>query len=321
MLPAAPPTTEQPISYEQQQLATDLKSLMEKKCIPQVTITSMTGLSTSTISELLNNKRAFSNAVLGKVRVLLMDMHTSKQLFTGLRQYQQLFNMAEATRKQKLFTLAVGNTGVGKTTTVRHLYSNNPDTFYVNIDFPISWRALIRKTLHQLGVNHVPYRSEEMIELLRNRLTQLSDKNALLIIDEAEILTTNTLFKLKSLFTLAEGQIGMLVVAHSSLKSRLAKAARVDAVTGQVLTGREETAYATMYRRLTHFTTPAVSEEDIRQLCATTLQISDKKVIARAQLLWGNYGVMAKQLSIIQQQGISPADMREEDLLGIANIT
>ena len=121
---------------------------------------------------------------------MLGDFSSGKErIFTSLRQYQKLIHIAQATRKNALFVLASGNTGVGKTTTMRQLYAEAPHTFYIKIEDDLTWRELLRKIAISLGIKDLPYRTEALREAIQQRVELLANEHPLLIIDEAEELT------------------------------------------------------------------------------------------------------------------------------------
>ena len=221
------------ISKHQCELIADLVRVMKQKDLSQAGMATLCGISSGTISELINNRRPFGPRVLGPLARFLGDFSSNKErLFTNLRQYQKLINIAKATRKKALFVMACGNTGVGKTTAMRQLYAEEAYTFYLKIEDDLTWRELLRKIALSLGIKDLPYRAEALREAIQQRVELLASEDPLLIIDEAEELTDSVARKLKRLHTLTEGQLGVLIVAHPNLKRRLARASGLNPDTG-----------------------------------------------------------------------------------------
>ena len=108
------------------------------------------------------------------------------KLFTNIRQYQQIMHIANWTRKNGIFTLLTGHTGVGKTTAVRQINASVAQTYYIKVEDDITWRELLRKIAVSLGVRPVPYRTDDIRSSLLSHIEATSDKHPLLIIDEAE---------------------------------------------------------------------------------------------------------------------------------------
>ena len=290
------------ISTLQDKLVADMRQMIAQKNLTQAQMAAQIGLSGGTMSELLHEKRAFSTALLTKVRKAMGI--PSAPIFESTRQYQKMLHLAEFTRQQALFALVCGNTGTGKTATARHIYATSKRTFYIKVEDDLSWRELLYKIGLTLSLDYLPYRTDALREQLQHKVEQLSAHKPLLIIDEAEELSTAVARKLKRLHTLTEGQLGVLIVAHPELRRRLAKASGLHPE-GQPRAGRPETQYATLWRRLTHFDLPPVSEEDIGKLCQDELHIKDRAVIALAQEHWTNYGYMARDLLVAEAAGLA----------------
>ena len=113
----------------------------------------------------------------------------SAPIFESTRQYQKMLNLAEFTRQQRLFALACGNTGTGKTAAARHIYVHAWHTFYIKVEDDLSWRELLRKIATALGLSYLPYRIDALRGKLQQKVAQLASEQPLLIIDEAEELT------------------------------------------------------------------------------------------------------------------------------------
>ena len=68
-----------------------------------------------------------------------------------------------------------------------------------------------------------------------------------------------------------------------------------------------------LWRRLTHFDLPPVSEEDIKQLCQDELHIKDQAVVALAQGRWTNYGYMARDLLVAEAADLAWETMTADE--------
>ena len=293
-------------------------SLWKQKSISQAQMAMQMGISEGSLSDLMHERRAFSATMLSKIGRVLCDLQNGgSRLFTSLRQYQKMVHVAAFTRKKALFTLACGHTGIGKTTATRHIYACEAHTFYIKVEDDLSWRELLRKIGTAVGLDYLPYRTEALREQLQRKVEQLSAQRPLLIIDEAEELTNTVARKLKRLHTLTEGQLGVLIVAHTELRRRLALASGLHPE-GQPRTGRPETQYATLWRRLAHFELPSVSQEDIATLCQDELHIKDRALLALAQERWTNYGYMAKDLLVAETAGLAWDTMSTDEFQFIA---
>ena len=210
------------ITELQQHLVGDLRRLMQQKSLRQGQLAHHCGISPGSMSDLMHEKRPFSGPLLGKLSRVLGDfMATEDHLFRSLRQYQKMLHIAAATREQALFSLACGNTGIGKTTSMRQLFASEPMTFYLKVEDDLSWRQLLRKIAAAVGVTEIPYYTDAMREALQARVELLASDRPLLIIDEAEELSNSVARKLKRLHRLTEGQLGAFLDKKQTFSSKL----------------------------------------------------------------------------------------------------
>ena len=291
----------QTISPLQKKLVSDLRQLLSSQSLSQNQCAIRCGVSAGSLSDLLHGKRAFSAGILNRIReVLRTDKASESCFFQSVRQYRKLCHTADIVRKEALFALASGNTGIGKTTTLQRLLGSVPETYYLKIENDLTWRGLLRRIALSWGLPHIPvgYRIERLWDSMRAFTEQNFDSPPLLIIDEAEELSTSVCRKLKRLHTLTEGCMGILISAHPSLRRRLAKAAGLQADTETRCEGRPETAYMPLWRRLMQFHIPPVSFEDIETVCRQELQIQNAAVITLAQQRWTNYATMSRDIFV-----------------------
>ena len=212
------------VSALQRSLSKELRKLLERKAISQSQLAAQIGISGGSLSQILSDDRAFSDGFLSKIRRYVGDHQIAQgKLFTNIRQYQQIMHIANWTRKNGIFTLLTGHTGVGKTTAVRQINASVAHTYYIKVEDDLTWRELLRKIAVSLGVHPVPYRTDDIRSSILSRIEATSDKHPLLIIDEAEELSDAVARKLKRLHTLTEGLLGVLIVAHTHLRTRLAR--------------------------------------------------------------------------------------------------
>ena len=108
------------ISEVQQQLARDVRMLIEQKKLVQHTIAAACGCHRSSVSHLLQGTRAVTDEWLSRMRHALQPFMPEENLF-DVRQQRQMRHIADVVRKERLFALVSGNTGIGKTTALRDI--------------------------------------------------------------------------------------------------------------------------------------------------------------------------------------------------------
>ena len=151
----------------------DMRQMIAQKGITQAQMAADVGLSAGSLSELLHEKRTFSEPLLSKVRKAMGELDEAR-LFVSTRQHQKILRLAEFTRQQRLFALACGNTGTGKTAATRQIYATQPHTFYVKVEDDLSWRELLAKIATALGMSYLPYRTDALRSKLQYKVAQLA---------------------------------------------------------------------------------------------------------------------------------------------------
>ena len=118
------------ISEAQRRLVHEVRTLTGQKKLAQHTIAAACGCHRSPVSHLLKGTRSFSDEWLSRIRHALQPFMPEENLF-DVRQLRQMKYMADVIRRERLFALVSGNTGIGKTTALRDIFSRTPETFYV----------------------------------------------------------------------------------------------------------------------------------------------------------------------------------------------
>ena len=211
-------------------------------------------------------------------------------------------HIATAVRNERLFALVSGNTGIGKTTALKDIFRCAPSTFYLQIADDCSWTNLLQQLATACGLAVKSTSSE----VLSEQFVRRAQRQPLLIIDGAEVLSLQTFSRLKALHLSTERQTGILIAAHVSLKRRMERAI-------QAVHRDEESVYMPFWRRLTHVTLPPVSPEDVKQICEKELKIKDPEVVRLTQQYWTDYGTMNKDLLIAKRAEMNWQTMSKTD--------
>jgi plasmid maintenance system antidote protein VapI len=121
------------ISEKQSELRDKIAVLMTKKNLKSSEIARITGRSEGTISELLNNKKAFSDKLLIVVKDALKD-YLGEDTLVQTRQYLKMWNIAKSGKQVSDMRLVVGNSGIGKSVVFKKFAEENESCFYIKID-------------------------------------------------------------------------------------------------------------------------------------------------------------------------------------------
>lgn len=92
-----------------------------------------------------------------------------------------------------------GAAGLGKTQALKHYVERNPETIFVEVEPSYSPKVLLKNLCQQLGLNENGLNHE-----LFTRITEKLGENRLIIVDEAELLSTKSLEYLRRIHDLTK---------------------------------------------------------------------------------------------------------------------
>ena len=302
----------QVISQLQTLFAEEVSAILSQKQMKQTEIAACGGCHPDSIGKLLRGTRTFSDEWLNRLRHALQTYSPPEPLF-DVRQRRQMQHIATAVRNERLFALVSGNTGIGKTTALKDIFRRAPSTFYLQIADDCSWTNLLQQLATACGRAVKSTSSEVLLKQISEQFVRRAQRQPLLIIDGAEVLSLQTFSRLKALHLSTERQTGILIAAHVSLKRRMERVI-------QAAGTNDKSAYMPFWRRLTHVTLPHVSEEDVKQICEKDLQVRDPEVTRVAQQYWTNYGTMNKDLLIAKRAGLDWKTMSTNDFQFLRNM-
>ena len=132
---------------------------------------------------------------------------------------QSVFEQCEKTRKYKLMTGLVADTGMGKTTSLR-TYAKNKNVFLVTVNKAMNAKGLLFNILTATGEKYYDDARGLMVGISR-KLNSLEDP--LLIIDEAGKLNHVMMLYMHDLRECTKDNCGILLAGMPYFKTRLVK--------------------------------------------------------------------------------------------------
>lgn len=289
------------ISPKQALLRDKLIQLMDKKNMKPAEIARISGRSEGTMSELLRNKKAFSDKLLNVVHDSLKDYMGEEDL-VSTRQYNKMWNIAHAGKKLSDMRLVVGNTGVGKSVVFKKFAEENESCWYIKIDRKeVTWNRFLLQVAIEMGVRLPRKRKRFSSSMLLDAIIELveakADSNPMLIIDESEVARISLFKEFKNLRTATEGLLNITIVGITEVMERIGKMAGLECRAYEGANGfvhrwypvkENSNQYTTFARRITVFRIDNISSEDIAAFCHEK-GITNEQVIALAQSRWWNY--------------------------------
>lgn len=308
------------ISLLQKGLKDKLLALKSQKKLKNNELAAMIGRSEGTLSELLADKRSFSDKLVQTILAKLGDYQVEDNLVTSVRQYQQMWNIAESCKKNSDMRLVVGNSGIGKSVFFRKYSQEHSNVYYLKVDRNLSWNKFLLGVNEVMGIRYKKKTTNELLDNIIKKVEETSGDNPMLIIDEAEVLSNQIYKHIKNLYTATENLLGIVIVGITEVKNRIAKISGLD--TESWLPVREDSnQYTTFARRLKVFRIPnigynAEKQHDI-EVYARAKGIENKEVIEKAIKQWWNYAIAetAIKRAIAYSFNLSEITLEEFNLL------
>ncbi|MBN2263041.1 MAG: AAA family ATPase [Prolixibacteraceae bacterium] len=306
-------TEKQPeIGIAQQSLRDKLTQIRNAKKMKNNELAALAGCSEGTLSDLINNKKSFSDKLINSITARVGNHSVSGNLVTSLRQYQQIWNLAEACKKASDMRLIVGNTGIGKSTVLRQYAAQASNVYYYKADRRLTWGKLLLAINECMGIVYKKRSTNDLFNNIIRKVEETADSNPLLIIDESEVLS-NTIYKhIKNLNTATDGLLAIAIIGITEVKDRIAKLAGLDTQTWQPLQ-TDSNCYTTFARRLKIHRIPNIGfkpdgNHDIDDYCAAK-GIANRDVIKAARTKWWNYDIAEKDVQRARGFGFDLANM------------
>jgi len=200
-----------------------LVDFMEESGKSQRQISRETGLSTSVISQFLNDSYTGDNEEVARtIRQFLSVSKKRLNTVSAVNFYPELFNTREVfyacthAHRYNDITLVSGDAGAGKTTALRHYAEHNTGVIYVTANACTTSASAVLGLISQKIGKYTPGRKAALMNAL---VAQLQDTNRLVIIDEADHLTLDALQAVRNLNDVA--QVGIVLSGNDKIHRQM----------------------------------------------------------------------------------------------------
>lgn len=204
---------------ERQQTIQDIKKFMHEKSLSQGRLAKMVGVSSATISNMLNGhwdkvKPEMTLHVMNRIRV-------ESRVVLNTVNFQTVFHACEEAKSRHRMIGIIGYTGSGKTTALRKFYKANENTYYVMSKKTMTAKQFLLEILRQMGVsfNGSAFQIVDRIQLELNKQI-----NPVIVIDEAGKLSPRVFQYIHDLRNETENSCGIVLAGVEYFKTNLEKA-------------------------------------------------------------------------------------------------
>jgi len=313
------------ISQKQVSLKDKILMLMQKKNLRPAEIARITGRSEGTVSELLRDKKSFTDKLLNVILDSLKDYLGEEDLI-GTRQFTKMWNIAQAGKQLSDMRLVVGNSGIGKSVVFKKFAEENECCWYIKIDRKeLTWNRFLLSVVTEMGIKTDKKRKRFSTSVLLDKIIgaveEKADKNPMLIIDESEVARNSFYKEFKNLRTATEGLLNITIVGITEVMQRVGKMAGLEYRVYETPNGNNyrwfptkenSNQYTTFARRISVFRIDNISTEDIALFCREK-GIRNNDVIRLASSRWWNYDEADRAVKRAERMGIDLQNITAEE--------
>ena len=241
----------------------------DAKGFSQNDLAKTTGVSSATISKILNNNWDSIDERLWLKLRNKVEAINNPGLFSTT-DFISTVNICSTARNNRLMIGLIADTGMGKTTALKHI-SCNKNTFYVAYDKTMKPKQFFIALLKEMGISQEGSLNE-MVNLIADELNTMDAP--LVIIDEAGKITHTMILYLHVLRDKTINNCGFVLAGMPYFKSNLLK-----------LSNKQREGYAEFYRRvnLWHSLT-GLNRSEIDYIC-TQYQITNTDKLKELRML------------------------------------
>ncbi|TRX39070.1 AAA family ATPase [Flavobacterium restrictum] len=204
----------------QQEVRELVTTHLQQKKISQNKLAEMIGVSSGTISNIVNEVwERLNESMLLKIKSFF---NTKEWNVIETYNYATIHLACKEAREYNKMISIIGYSGAGKTTALQYYYQKNTNTYLVTCGRSMRTKQLLSEILKALGISFLAS-DYEMIKLIIEELNK--KESPLLIIDEASKLSPTALMYLQDIWDGIEDNAGILIAGVEYLLTNIKKGA------------------------------------------------------------------------------------------------
>lgn len=270
--------------------------------ISQNKLATMMGVSATVISFAVNKKkfserRLISNDMWRKIESYFDAPTTDHWDLFKTTNYIEIFKLCKDAQEHSRFLACIGDTGLGKTATLKAYQRETPNSFYVLCESVMTQKEFLWEITKAVGIN-VSGSCSTIINAITAKL--IATHNPLLILDDAGKLSDSNLSMIQLLYDKTDGhtrRAGLLIAGMPHLKMHIEKGIQLG-----------KRGFSELHRRVGYWLPLIIpSKVIIAQLCKHH-GIEDKEVITYVYNSAKNYGTLKElvtNLKRISEEGVT----------------
>lgn len=214
-------------------IRTAILEYCQSRNISQNELATQASISSATVSKMIKgNWNDIRDGIWRKVWIVVSE---GVDIFIRTSDHEAIKKLCRRACTQKLMVGLTGDTGTGKTTSLKAI-SRRPNTYYVSFDKTMRSKQFFASILREMGIAFEGS-IHEMVNAIANELN--TQENPLLIIDESGKLTHNVILYLHVLRDKVHKNAGIVLAGMPYFKSNLIK-----------FSNKQKEGYAEFFRRV-----------------------------------------------------------------------
>lgn len=212
-------------------LGKQVEQKMKRLDLSQNKAAKIIGCSNGTLSTLINQvylkdqKKIPSSAMVRKIENWVYSSNSSGWNVAPTKNFKRVQNICAHAQSSHIARAICFSVGSGKTSALKNYASNNPNTYYIECEEHFTKKKFLQSVCLSMGESIPPLSSiADIVDIIVNRLN--TDRDPLLIIDEADKLKDGVINFFKTFYNKTTDNAGFILCGAPHFKSRLEKGIR-----------------------------------------------------------------------------------------------
>ncbi len=230
---------------------------------------SMNGVSSATISQILNDNTELVNDKMWMNIASQIGYKADQWVVVETRDFKMMSDLLNDSKNFSVVSAITGEAGIGKTEAIKNFMVSNKNTFVLNCNEYWNRKLFLCELLQQMGRDASGFTVGELMnEIVRGLKTS---QNPIIIMDEADKLTDQVLYFFITLYNQLEDHCGIILCATDNLEKRIKKGLRLN-----------KKGYKEIYSRIgkKFISLRGVNTVDIQAICIAN-GVTEKREISR----------------------------------------
>lgn len=205
---------------EKQCIQAQLQAYVAKYPSQNKAVNSLKGISTGTISTILNGKfENISDEMFMRIRAQVSPVGTTDWTLCETMAFRELTTLLEDAQQNRNVAWVVGSAGLGKTTTARAYAATHENVFVISCSEDMQRGDFIRELARVIGIRTNKENLRERLQLVTDQLKTLD--SPLLVFDEGDKLMDIVFYYFISIYNALEGHCGIIFLSTEYIKRRM----------------------------------------------------------------------------------------------------